>query len=55
MRWAVALQQLIELIQDALNKTNRTLKNLKQSQLEQWMAGLPSYIRAYLPILLCES
>ena len=53
--WAVALQQLIELIQDTLNKTNSTLKNLIQSQLEQWMAGLPSYIKAYLPISLCES
>lgn len=53
--WAVALQQLIELIQDTLNKTNSKLKNLIQSQLEQWMAGLPSYIKAYLPISLCES
>ncbi|HJV17172.1 MAG TPA: transposase [Bacillales bacterium] len=53
--WAIALQQLIELIQDALSKTNKRIKNLIQRQLQQWIAGLPSYIKAYLPISLCES
>lgn len=53
--WAVALQQLIELLQDALKQTNKKIKKLIQSQLEQWMSGLPSYIKAYLPISLCES
>ena len=53
--WAVALQQLIELLQDVLKKTSSKIRNLIQSQLEQWMAGLPSYIKAYLPISLCES
>lgn len=53
--WAVALQQLIELLQDALKQTNKKIKKLIQSQLEQWISCLPSYIKAYLPISLCES
>jgi hypothetical protein len=53
--WAVALLQLIELLQDALKQTNKRIKNLIQSQLEQWVGGLPSYIKSYLPISLCES
>lgn len=53
--WAVALQQLIELLQDALEQTNKKIKKLIQSQLEQWISSLPNYIKAYLPISLCES
>lgn len=53
--WAVALQQLIELLQDVLKKTNTKMKKLIESQLQHWIAGLPSYIKAYLPISLCES
>ncbi|WP_019415068.1 IS4 family transposase [Paenisporosarcina sp. TG20] len=53
--WAVALQQLIELFQDVLKQTKSTLKKLIENQLQQWIAGLPSYIKAYLPISLCES
>lgn len=53
--WAVALRHLIELLQDALKQTNKRIKKLIQSQLEQWFSGLPNYIKAYLPISLCES
>jgi hypothetical protein len=53
--WVVALQQLIELLQDSLKKTNNKIKKLIQSQLQQWISGLPSYIKVYLPISLCES
>jgi len=53
--WAVALQQLIELLEDALEKTNKKFKKLITSQLQQWFAGLPNYIKAYLPSLSCES
>lgn len=53
--WAVAMQQLIALLQDALNQTKKKIKKLIQSQLEQWISGLSSYIKAYLPISLCES
>lgn len=53
--WAVALQQLVELLEDTLKKSNKKIKKLIQSQLEQWIAGLPNYIKAYLPISVCES
>ena len=53
--WAVALQQLIELLQDVLKKTNKQTQQLLKNQLSQWIAGLPSYIKAYLPNLVCES
>jgi hypothetical protein len=53
--WAIALQQLIELLQDVLKKTNKQTQQLLKNQLSQWIAGLPSYIRAYLPNLVCES
>lgn len=52
--WAVALQQLIELLEDTLKKTNSKIRKLIKCQLHQWMAGLPNYIKAYLPISLCE-
>lgn len=53
--WTVALQQLIELLNDALEKTNKKFKKLIKSQLQQWFAGLPNYIKAYLSNLGCES
>ena len=53
--WAVALHQLIEILQDALKKTNKMAKKLIQSQVQNWIDGLPTYIKAYLPISLCES
>jgi hypothetical protein len=53
--WAVALQKLVELLQDTLKKTNSRIKKIIENQLQQWIASLPSYIKAYLPISLCES
>lgn len=53
--WAVALQQLIELLEDTLKKSNKKMNKLIQCQLDQWIAGLPNYIKAYLPISVCES
>lgn len=52
--WAVALQQLIEILEDTLKKTNKKIQKLIKSQLQQWIAGLPNYIKAYLSISLCE-
>ncbi|MFY3792139.1 IS4 family transposase [Ureibacillus sp. MALMAid1270] len=52
--WAVALQQLIELLEDALKKTNKTIQKIIKSQLQQWIDGLPNYIKAYLSISVCE-
>nr|WP_295972727.1 hypothetical protein [uncultured Bacillus sp.] len=48
--WAVALQQLIELIEDSLKKTNKKIKKLIKSQPQQWITSLPNYIKAYLLI-----
>jgi hypothetical protein len=53
--WAIALQQLVDLINEASKKSGKRISKWIQSQLQQWIAGLPSYIRAYLPISSCES
>jgi hypothetical protein len=53
--WAIALHQLFELITDIAKKTSKKLSKFIQSQLRQWISGLPSYIKAYLPNLNCES
>jgi hypothetical protein len=53
--WAVALQQLLELLEDALKNCNTKINKFLKSQLQQWIAGLPNYIKAYLPISVCES
>lgn len=44
--WAVALRQLLELFNDISKKDNKKIKKLIESQLQQWIAGLPSYIKA---------
>lgn len=53
--WAVALRQLVDLISDIATKTGKKLSNIIKCQLEQWIADLPSYIKAYLLIPCCES
>jgi hypothetical protein len=53
--WAVALQQLIEILEEALEKTSKKFKHFIKCQLQHWFASLPNYIKAYLPILSCES
>lgn len=53
--WVIALQQLIEFLQDILKQTNAKIKKIIESQLQQWIEGLPCYIKAYLPISQCES
>ena len=53
--WAVALQQLIEILEDALEKGGKRIQRLIQSQLTQWVSDLPNYIKAYMPVLSCES
>jgi hypothetical protein len=54
MDWVVALQQLIELINEVATHASKKLSKLIKSQLQQWIAGLPSYLKAYLPISSCE-
>jgi hypothetical protein len=53
--WAIALQQLVELINEIATKAGKKNSKLMLSQLRHWIAGLPNYIRAYLPISSCES
>jgi hypothetical protein len=53
--WAVALQTLIGLIQDITKHTGKKIRKLIKTQLEQWIVGLPRYIKAYLSISCCES
>lgn len=36
-------------------RAGKKLSALIQSQLQQWIAALPNYIKAYLPISCCES
>jgi hypothetical protein len=53
--WVVTLQQLIDLLEDTLKHSNKKMSKLIKSQLQQWIAGLPRYIRCYLPVSVCES
>ena len=53
--WAIALQQLLDLINEIATKAGKKLSALIQRQLQQWIAALPSYIKACLPISYCES
>ncbi len=52
--WAVALQQLMELFNGALKHIDHKIQKLIKSQLQQWITGLPSYIKVYLLISLCK-
>jgi hypothetical protein len=53
--WAVALQQLLEILNGVSSKVNKSIANLIKCQLQHWIAGLPSYIKVYLPISCCET
>lgn len=53
--WAVALKQLLDLINEIAAKAGKKLSALIQRQLQQWIAVLPSYIKACLQISYCES
>ena len=53
--WAIALQELFEIIEDVAKKSNKKISKLIKSQLNKWIDGLPQYIRVYLPELGCES
>lgn len=53
--WTVALKQLIDFIHEIATKVGKKISAFIQCQLQHWIAGLPNYIRAYLPISSCES
>lgn len=54
MDWVVALQQLLDLFNKVTEAASKKLSKLIKSQLQQWIAGLPSYLKAYLPTSNCE-
>ena len=54
MDWVIALQQLLDLINEVSATASKKLSKLIKSQLQQWIAGLPSYLKTYLPISGCE-
>ncbi|WAH36963.1 IS4 family transposase [Alicyclobacillus dauci] len=53
--WTVALSQLIEIVNDVSRKASKRISNLICSQLQKWIDGLPRYIKAYMPVSVCES
>lgn len=52
--WVIALQQLLDLINEVAAVASKKLSKLIKSQLQEWITGLPSYLKAYLPISSCE-
>jgi len=53
--WAVALQQLLDILNDVSEKAGKKLSKLIKSQLQQWIMALPAYIKVYLTDWSCES
>jgi hypothetical protein len=53
--WVLALQQLLDLINEVATQAGKKLSALIQRQVQQWISALPNYIKAYLPISSCES
>ncbi|WP_242966708.1 transposase [Desulfosporosinus sp. FKA] len=53
--WAIALQQLLEILNDVSQKAGKKLSKLINRQLQQWIMALPAYIRVYLTNWSCES
>jgi hypothetical protein len=53
--WAVPSQQMVDLINEISKKVGKRINSLIQRQLQQWIAALPNYIKAYLPISCCDS
>jgi hypothetical protein len=53
--WAVALTKLLEILEQVTQKAGKRITSFIHTQLKQWISSLPSYIKAYLPISMCES
>jgi hypothetical protein len=53
--WAAALNSLLELLSDISNTVGKRTQKFIDCQLRNWFAGLPNYIKAYLPNLSCET
>jgi hypothetical protein len=53
--WAIALTTLLDLLSDISAKASKKIRKFIDGQLLNWFAGLPNYIKCYLPNLVCES
>ncbi len=53
--WAVALTTLLDLLADISANVSKKIRKFIDCQLLNWFAGLPNYIKRYLPNLTCES
>lgn len=53
--WSVALVELTKILLDVMDQVTKRVEKFLKCQLQQWFDDLPSYIKAYLPILNCES
>lgn len=53
--WAIALTTLLDLLSDISSKFSKKIQKYISCQLSDWFAGLPNYIKVYLPNLNCES
>ena len=53
--WVVALNSLLELLSELSKKFGKKVDKFISCQLQNWFAGLPNYIKLYLPNLSCES
>ena len=53
--WAIALTTLLDLLSDISANVNKKIRQFIDCQLRDWFAGLPNYIKLYLPNLNCES
>jgi hypothetical protein len=47
--WAIALTTLLDLLSDISSKFSKKVKKYINCQLRDWFAGLPNYIKVYLP------
>ncbi len=50
-----ALQQIVSFFLELSQTRTRREKSALLSQVQQWISGLPSYIKALMPILSCET
>lgn len=53
--WAIALNALLDLLSDLSANVSKRIRKFIDCQLLNWFAGLPNYIKLYLPNLSCES
>ncbi|EPZ43136.1 transposase [Alicyclobacillus acidoterrestris] len=53
--WAIVLNQLVDFVISVAKKSSKRISTFIISQLQNWINSLPRYIKAYLPVLVCES